>query len=69
MDNLEFSNCEISHLHNALTTAFFYSQKQLSHWLEVAEKNPSAMACVKMTELEISSYSDLLKKLESARGF
>ena len=69
MINLELSNCEISHLHNALTTAFFYSQKQLSSWLEEAEKNPSAMACVKMTELEISSYSDLLKKLESVRGF
>ena len=69
MNGLEFSKCEISHLHNALTTAFFYSQKQLSRWLEIAEKNPSAMACVRMTELEISSYSDLLKKLESARGY
>lgn len=64
-----FTNTELSHLHHALTTALFYSQKHLSTWIEIAEKNPSAVACVKATELEISSYSELMKKIESMRGF
>lgn len=69
MNNLELTNSELSHLYNALQTAFFVSQKHLSVWIEESEKNPSATACVKMTELEISSYSDLIKKIESVRGF
>lgn len=69
MYNLEFTNSELLHLHNALTTALAYSQKQLSTWIEIAEKNSSAFACVKMTELEIESYSKLIEKIESIRGF
>lgn len=64
-----FTNTELSHLHNALTTAVIYCQKQLSTWIEVTKKNPSAVACVRMTESEISSYSELMKKIESIRGF
>lgn len=64
-----FTNTELSHLHNALVTSLIYSKKHLSMWLEVSKKNPTAVACVKMTESEIASYSDLIKKIESIRGF
>ena len=64
-----FTNTELSHLHNALQTAFFVSQKRLSSWIKESEKNPSAIACVRMTESEISCYSELMKKIESIRGF
>lgn len=69
MNNLEFTNIELSHLCNALMTALIYSQKHLSIWQGLVKENPSAVACVKMTESEISSYSDLIEKIESVRGF
>lgn len=69
MNTLELTDRELSQLHNALTTALICNQKHLSTWIGIAEKNPSASACVKMTESEISSYSDLIKKIESIRGF
>ena len=69
MNLSQLTNTEISHLCNALTLAINYSRKQLPFWTEMAEKNLSATACVKMTELEISNYSDLLKKIQSIRGF
>ena len=69
VNNELFTNRELSHLHNALTTALFYSKEHLSTWTEIAKQNPSAVACIKMTELEISAYSGLIEKIESIRGF
>lgn len=69
MDNFQFTNVELSHLHNALRAAILCSREHLSTWTEISKENPSAVACVKMTELEISAYSELIKKIESARGF
>lgn len=69
MNNLKLTNGELAHLYSALTTALIYSRKHLSIWKEISEKNPSAKSCINMTELEISSYSDLMKKIESIRGF
>lgn len=69
MNGSGFTNIELSHLHNALTVALQYNKRQLTYWLEVFKENPSAIACIKMTESEISSYSDLLAKIESIRGF
>lgn len=69
MNNLEFTDRELTELHNALTLSLSYAKEHLSTWIGVAETNPSATACVKMTEDEISSYSKLIEKIESVRGF
>lgn len=69
MNTLEFTNCELTHLHNALSIALSYGKKNFFTWSEVSKKNPSASACVKLSESEIDSYSELIKKIESVRGF
>lgn len=69
LDVESFTNKELSDLHNALNIALVYSQEHLLTWIGIAEENPSAATCVKMTESEISSYSELIKKIESIRGF
>ena len=67
--SIEFTNYELTDLHNALNVALIYSQKSLSTWKEIVKSNSPAMECVKVTECEIASYSDLIKKIESNRGF
>lgn len=56
MNTLELTNCELTHLHNALSIALSYAKKGLS-------------TCVKLSESEINSYSELIKKIELVRGF
>lgn len=65
----EFTNAELSHLNNALRTAISRCQENLPIWKKIAEDNPSAIECVKMTESEISNYSALIEKIKSIRGF
>lgn len=69
MNTLKLTDRELSQLYNALTIALTCSQKHLSTWIGISKENPSASSCVKMTESEISSYSDLIEKIESIRGF
>lgn len=69
MNALQLTNCELTHLHNALSIALSYAKKGLSTWSEVSKENLSASACVKLSESEIDSYSELIKKIESVRGF
>lgn len=69
MNNLELTNRELLDLHNALTIALTYSREHLSTWIEISKEDPSASACVKITESQISSYSNLVKKIESVGGF
>ncbi len=58
MNTLKLTNCELTHLHNALSIALSY-----------AKKGPFTSACVKLSESEFNSYSELIKKIELVRGF
>ena len=69
MNEKLFTNAELSYLHNALNVALLCSREHLSMWIDVSKENPSAEACVKMTESEISVYSDLIEKIKFIRGF
>lgn len=58
MKTLELTICELTHLHNALSIVLSYAKKGLS-----------TLACVKLSESEIDSFSELIKKIEFVRGF
>ena len=69
MKSLELTNCELTHLHNALSIALSYARKGLSTWSKISKENSSAEVCIKLSESEINSYSELIKKIELVRGF
>lgn len=67
--NLELTHDEVTLLSNLLNKGLFYSKQSLETWEKVVLQNPSAQPCVDDTRSEISAYSDLIKKIESIRGF
>ena len=67
--NLElFTSKELLDLHNALSMAIISNREHLSVWKDLAREDPSVISCVRMTESEIESYTDLLKKIDCIRG-